>query len=371
MKILLNILLIIIVFQNSEAQEVSNTSRNNWQLESAWHLGKVVKHRDYFKPEVTEPSFIYELSIQKQTESTDLWAGLYNCPLYGFSFSYIDIGDKNTLGQAIGLLPFINFRRRFNHINFNIKIGVGLAYFSKTFNSVNNYTNNAIGGHFTNYTRYEFGFNRSVHSRIDLNANLSFTHASNGNTEQPNLGLNFIAGKIGLAYKFYNKKPILKKVKAEYPKNIKTNILIGIGFNSVGVDNGPDYPVWTGSFFLEKKHALKGAITLGGDFEYYESVNRILVVSEHEDQDRFLASSKWMILAGYNFLFPKFSFHAQTGTYLYNPHVKRGDVVVKLNAYYHFSDQYQKQNIHPFIGVSLKSHYFSADYVQLLLGMKF
>ncbi len=358
---------------NTKAQETLKPKFQNGQVAYSFHIGKIVPHRTYFRPKISGVTFIHEISYVKQTDKFSKWAKFYDFPLTGISLAYIDLSNNNVFGQAVGVLPFINFRKRKEYLNYNIKIGVGLAYFTKTFDEINNYTNNAIGGHFTNYTRFAFGLNKKISKKIDTNIDFSLTHFSNGNTEQPNLGINIISGKIGLVYNIKTVENSFKKTELNSKAFKKYSYFInfGLGFSSVVVNGGPNYPVWVFSGFVAKKHAVKGAYTLGFDFEKHEAVERLIINQEHEYNNLFFASSKVTLLAGYNFIFPHFNYHAQIGTYIFNPNVQKGNVVVKLNAFYHFKNQYEPQKINPYIGVSLKSHYFSADFVQLVLGVAF
>lgn len=368
----IKILFLCLLGQCLQAQSEPNIRFSNCQLEYALHAGTVVPHRTFFRPEISGATFIHEFSYIKQNDNSSKWAGLYGYPLTGISLAYIDLSNKDVLGQAVGVLPFINFRKRKKHFNYNIKIGVGFAYFTKVFDEQTNYTNNAVGGHFTNFTRFAFGINKAISKTLDFNIDFSLSHFSNGNTEQPNLGINIIAGKIGLAYKFNSNTIDFEKTTLPYSKKLTYNLIFGLGFNSVVVNSGPNYPVWVGSFFVAKKHSKKGEFTLGMDYEYHEAVKRFLVNMEVDVNNKLnLNAAKMSLLAGYNFLFPHFNYHVQIGSYVYNPQVKKGDVVVKLNAFYHFKNQYETQAVNPFIGLGLKSHYFSADFVQLILGFGF
>ena len=348
-----------------------NAQLNNWQVNSTIHIGKIVPHRSYFTPQITEPTFQYEISWSKQTTGKALWSRAYKKPEYGVGLVLADFGDKNIFGRGIGILPFLNFKRQYKPFNFNMKVGVGLAYITKTYHPINNPTNNGIGGHFNNLTRFELGFQRQIIKQLSASANLSVTHYSNGNTEQPNLGINILGASIGLTYLFNPSNTQYPDTLPQHNKRFKISLHTGFGVGSLIINGGPNYPVYVTGIYLNRNVSIKGRIMLGLNYEYHYSTRRFIELMGSFNESKNLKSSQIMVMGGYELLLNHFSIPVQIGTYIYNPFLKKGNLVVKLGAKYHFKDTYQPNRFNPYFGIFLKAHGASADFTELAVGIEF
>lgn len=348
-----------------------NAQLNNWQINSSVHIGKIVPHRSYFKPQITQATFQYEISLSRQTTGKALWSRAYKKPEYGIALVYADFGDKNVFGQGIGLLPFLNFKRHYKPFNLNMKVGVGLAYITKTYHPISNPTNNGIGGHFNNLTRFELGLQKNIFQQLSASANLSVTHYSNGNTEQPNLGLNILGASVGLTYLFNPSTTQYPDTLPQHDKRFKVSLHAGFGVGSIIVNGGPNYPVYIAGLYLNRKVSIKGRVMFGINYEYHYSTRRFIELMGSFNENKKLKASQIIVMGGYELLLNHFSIPVQIGTYVYNPFLKKGNVVVKLGAKYHFKDTYQVNRFNPYIGIFLKAHGASADFTEMAVGLEF
>lgn len=85
-------------------------------------------------------------------------------------------------------------------LSFNYEWNLGLTFGWNPYDSRTNPDNRVIGSAVTAYIDADFYVNWRLTPWLDLNAGLSLSHYSNGNTEYPNAGLNTLGAKIGLAY---------------------------------------------------------------------------------------------------------------------------------------------------------------------------
>ena len=87
-------------------------------------------------------------------------------------------------------------------VSFNYEWNLGLTFGWNPYDYETNPYNRVIGSKVTAYINADFYANFVLTRWLDLNIGASVSHFSNGNTAYPNMGLNTLTGKVGLAYYF-------------------------------------------------------------------------------------------------------------------------------------------------------------------------
>lgn len=141
------------------------------------------------------------LDFAKQTTGKNEWEHLYKFPEYGFSLFYTSLGNDAVLGKALAANYFfkVNFISTEKWKIFN-QTGIGLGYITKKFHLEDNYKNVGIGSNFNVHFNSRVGMSYQITENWKANAGLAFDHFSNGNTADPNLGLNNATLFAGLQF---------------------------------------------------------------------------------------------------------------------------------------------------------------------------
>ncbi len=351
-------------------------SQKGLSIESIFHYGKVVKHRDILGFEVTEPSFGTEIGFRFQTFGTQSWHYWQNYPLLGGSLLYYYFGNHATLGSAVAAYPSLHFYL-FRRTRFDVQcqVGTGIAYLTKPFNAVTNPNNNAIGSTFTNITALRMGARWTFATRWAAQAGGSLTHFSNGASQLPNLGLNITALYIGLQY---SPSPLQKpdyQVPTESstpPHRFGLMLHADLAFVEDKIPGGPKYPIYIASlggvYHLSKVNRL----ILGAEYEWNSSIyafNQHISPAGNEAASRRLAVRTMVFLAD-EWLFGNWSILLQAGTYFGANRRDNFFIYNKLNVRYYLP-AFGTPKTRFFMGVYLKSHRAIAEYIALGGGATF
>lgn len=100
--------------------------------------------------------------------------------------------------------PIVNLSRR---VSLNYEWNLGMAFGWNAYDELNNPENKVIGSKATAYIDVDLYMKWMLSKYLDLNAGISLTHFSNGNTTYPNMGLNTGGIRLGLAY-YINRQPL-------------------------------------------------------------------------------------------------------------------------------------------------------------------
>ena len=114
-----------------------------------------------------------------------------------------------VLGNCVAVYPyFLLHMIDLPHFQFNWKAGAGLSFFHKYYWNCdtlmeNYYTpqaNPLIGSVVNVYINTGLNFNFPIRDGWAVNAEVGFSHMSNGSTIKPNMGINMLYGSIGASY---------------------------------------------------------------------------------------------------------------------------------------------------------------------------
>ena len=130
-----------------------------------------------------------------QRTNAQEWAQRLKGPRTGLNFGYTEFGNKDSLGAAFTLMPFIEFNA-FHKKNLKVQVGTGLSYFTKKYDSLSNYNNQAVSTDLNWAFRVFMHYNFLRTEKIDWRIGLGYFHHSNGHTKLPNQGYNSFLATI-------------------------------------------------------------------------------------------------------------------------------------------------------------------------------
>ena len=164
-------------------------------------IGKVWKHTTNFRPTINGPSYAGEVNVFKQTDGSKSWQKKLHYPEIGGGLWFVVHHDRDTIGSAVA--PYIYWKYSFlrsRFVDFNMKMGIGIAYATKKFEKNKNEIHNAIGSNINAYIQLRIGLEWKLAQRLRLVTAFTYNHYSDGAVKLPNLGINTMTGTVGLIY---------------------------------------------------------------------------------------------------------------------------------------------------------------------------
>jgi hypothetical protein len=338
---------------------------DNFFVTATVQKGFALPEYEYFLYTIEDYVQSVGLSISKRTAGKNDWEQIYGFPEYGISLFYSTLGNDRIYGREIALYPFFKYpifsRNRFS---INNKIGVGLSYVTKKFDLEENYQNIAVGSHVNIHFNFGLDFRYLFQKKYQLQTGISFDHLSNGNLQEPNLGINSVTSYLGLGYLIGNSsQPTLHTLKP-HRKDFGVEFVFYIGGKYTRTYQSIFY--FTSSGTIEFKYEPLRVLHLGvgADLFYDSSTEREMQVLQLGD-----FKEKYDFRTGIHFsqeiVYNKVSLIIQEGVYLFLTDQ------VKYNTMYNRGIIRYRIGDHVLINISLKSHLNVLDYPELGLGYRF
>lgn len=305
-----------------------------------------------------------ELFIYRSIGPDKEWGHLYNFPMAGLAYRIIDFGNKEKIGLAHCIYPHLLLPIFSKHrMRLQARLGAGIGYVQKPFDTESNYKNLTIGSHlnaavlFGLQTRIFTGHHRQLTLGIDL------FHLSNGATRVPNLGINMPSLNIG--YTFFGGETIrcTRQLPPTKKMKIEPGFYYAFGFNEKYPPGGSKYWIQAVNGFLQTTVGRKGLLAGGFDYIYDTSIPPSLQ-DEGKAGNYFSDASRAGIYGSAGLRLSRTDLLFQTGLYLHNNDKSDGSIYSRLCIRYHL-------NQHLFAGAHLKAHYGKADYAEWAIGYTF
>jgi len=320
-KLILYFLFAIIPFALIHAQD-SLQKKKFPVIETAIHTGYLIKNYPHL-PNSTN-TFSAEIYAGIQTYGNKEWNSHFRYPQVGISLLYNYFGNDSVFGRNISALPNFTFRHgKADKFHGELRLGLGIAYFTKIYNIRDNPTNLYIGSRLTNVSHASYNIVKFVHPYLAIKTGISVFHFSNGHYQLPNIGMNIPSFNLGLKY-FPNKMPVIRNNKIDsFDNKWLFNARLGIGWHEFGYSTypagGPKYPVYCGTFYVSKRFTAINKLKLGLFVNYYTSFYDFITTQEIYKNKQGLKSSVASVFIGHEFVSGHFGFVAEAGINIYNP----------------------------------------------------
>jgi len=361
-----------------------------WSFDGSIHYGYVVENYSTI-PKSKNP-ILLELSPSIQTNGSKEWHHIFGFPKFGGTLLIGNLGNKEQLGYVIGAFP--NFT--FNSTNKKwyvprISLGLGLAYFSKTFSKTDS-INYYIGSHITAMAHAAIYVQPRLNDHFELKAGIAVTHCSNGHYQVPNLGINLPSIFLGLAYhpRTFPSKFERKDIQVPLSK-IRFNIRTGIGIHELartfGPAGTPKYAIYVTDLFVSKRFGKVSNVQAGLEIKHYNSFYNYIVKNEFFTGKQKLKATVFTAFLAHELMIGKFSLLTQGGINVYNRFYDQYILMYKSERglkselkkyistrlgiqYYLFDPKYcTRSNI--FIGAYIKANFGQADFTCAQVGFVF
>lgn len=336
---------------------------------------RIIRHTPKIKFDLPQYGFMLTARYVTGPGNGQGWRKYYRFPTVSLEAVYTNYGNKRLLGEAFGLFPSIRFGLfKLAGIKAGFKAGTGLVYNTRKYDRFTNQLNNAISSNFNNITQFSLEFQRDLGSDLTAMVTGHLTHYSNARTVSPNLGLNTFGVLGGLYYKLRGVSS--DRRKSEPPPSDTTvirrhwggDIAVGYGISEYSYEGGPKF----GAYFINAggaysfSHYLR--VVLGLEYEYNESVFQFYYQDFIDKPTAKKRATKTSLYAGTNMVFGRVMARVQAGFYLPCPSESEKTVPFNVKLGINYLLLPGNRNFSPYIGILLKSHVETAQYLGLVAG---
>ncbi|MBC8109779.1 MAG: acyloxyacyl hydrolase [Verrucomicrobia bacterium] len=320
--------------------------------------GFVLKHSERMGVLAQSRPYSFEMSFARQADGSKIWHKPFRYPQTGITAGFMDFRNP-ILGQVFYLFPFAEktmLGKQQAQVRF--KFGTGLVYVAKPFDVDNNFQNVAISSRFVYLLQGTLSGNFQVCKNWKIKTGLVFTHFSNASFTQPNAGVNVPSVMLGINYQpdFQNYIQLPDTFSRMFSKRITFNILGVFTVQEIGLPDGKKY--WGANLisYIGKPVSYKSALVAGIDF-FVNSAQKQLVEDNKISGSKKPDFKQAGITFGHELLMSRLSLLTQLGVYVYAPYSNAQAVYQRYGLKY-------KTGRRTNIGIFLKSHYGTAEYVE-------
>lgn len=347
-------------------------------LEAAVYQGFVWRHTPKLTTRTGESLSGQELGIRFQTLGTRSWQAWQRYPSLGVSAAHFQLGEGSH-ERAFGLLPWLNVPLvRAGWFAANFRIGTGIGWVARPYNWWDNPDQNAIGSHWNNMTQFRLGAEAGLNAHTRLLLGGSFTHFSNGGAALPNFGINVISGWIGAVWspKALHASDFQPPGASRKIAHKRWGAWLQGGYSAVQIASfdGPKYPIWSGAAAIACRFNRLHRASIGLDYErnmaiYTWGLHSALFSDEAAARR---GATRLALFVGEEFFFGDIGIQLQTGRYWgkkYNAFIPK-NLYSKLAIRYYLPEDIRFP-VRPYLGVTLKAHAFTAEYIAWNAGLSF
>ena len=337
--------------------------------------GRIIKHTRKFTAPVPPISTAVDVNFVWQTYGNKEWQQRRNFPVVGVGVTCTDYGNNAVFGNCIGIYPNIQvplIHRK--NINWTLRFGDGLAYVTRKYQTTTpiDTINNAIGSHLNDFAVFMTDLRYHVNEHWQWQFGLSFTHISNADYHQPNLGVNMGGIYMGVQYYPVTYKP--KLVTRELPKlpnRWLTEVRIGTAYNESRSPGNPELPSYMGSVYASRRWKGKNKFFIGADYAYHNDVDAFLkwcnLYHGHE------AAHSWdgAVFSGNEFLMGRVGIMLQVGIYYHQTYLAFDPFYEKFGCNYYLVKKEHGPIKELFLSAMLLAHEITAQYAEFGIGTGF
>ncbi len=364
---LLSYLFFIFVFVSQAlAQSITNTS-SIWFIKPVVNNGFILVHRNNISHLVKGNPTIYELNIGKSSSGNKLWQIENNLPDIGISLQCIDFKNPLQLGYALTASPYIEIplNKTPKILRPIIRLCWGLTYITKSYDSIENKENRAIGSHFNSFVQFRCFWSFKLSNLLRIEPGITFTHASNGKSKNPNLGLNVASLNLGLNYSIQSKaNQSITKVDSSTKAKSKNELIFftAIGFNQKYIAS-PILKTFIYSFAYQRNLRNSHKYVLGIDV-FFDQNYLIDYENVFKNKAQGIDQLRMSIKLGYSYNVGRLSFPFELGYYFFQKTNPDELIVNRLGVRY-----YSKTGLIAHFG--LRTHFAVAYNFEYGLGYRF
>ena len=330
-------------------------------IDSKFKAGFLASHRAIMGHLPAQHAFAGELSYHIQTKGEDSWNYSHKYPSYGGTLFFGSVGNNELLGYYLGTYAYVQLpiiRKKF--YTFSFKSGAGLGYGTKVYDAESNSLSMAISTHLNAQvvlgveSRFKFDDHAATMA-------LDMTHFSNGASKVPNLGLNVPYVSMGYAYRIQESTFCDSCAIAGLGYKSWEIGLVGFGsFKEIFPVNGKKYAIAGLNMTARRYFNRRSGMEISLDVH----TNQALMDYKPE-----ISKTQWELVqmgvfTGYLVPFGRLHLIVGMGTYFKDRLKQDGLFYHRVGTRYIFDNGIN-------MGVTLKSHWARADFIEYGVGYMF
>lgn len=336
---------------------------NRWMQIEAQH-GFILPEYSNLNYLVQKPVQSLNLSLWKPASGTSYWEAVWGYPDFGVNLFYTTLGNDSINGREWALYPFVRFhilqKKRWGIFQ---QMGIGAGYVTRKFDLNDNYLNITTGSHLNIHFNFRVGVQVQLNSRMQWRASLNFDHFSNGNSREPNLGLNSICASTGLAVRLGASR---SRGVPEFPpheKKQRLEVTARIGGKRARALVSEYF--YTGSLSLEWLRSSFRAVHFGvGADAFFDSSTEAEMKAANSGPYKPIYDFQTGIHLTQAFIYNRVQVSLQEGLYLgLRYRVKPHPIYTRLAVTYRITD-------HVAVNMAMKSHLHVLDYPEIGFGYR-
>jgi len=320
------------------AAQGNPTAAEGWQIKPVFNAGFVMVHRISIGHLVKGYPANYELNLVRKTTGNKLWQRENNNPDIGITLQCLDFRNPAELGYGLTAAPFVEIplNEKEKTARLIMRLSWGATYITKRFDIATNHKNVAIGSHVNAFVQFRWFWHIKLSERLRFEPGITFTHASNGRTKNPNLGLNVLSAGAGINYTLPKTITRSATVHDSSTRNKSANELLFLattGLNQRGV-LGPMQPCYLLSAAYQRNLRNTHKFSAGLDLFYDQNY---LVDYENAFQKAATGIDKFRLSArlGYSYNVGRVSLPIELGYYIFQRTNPDAAIVSRLGVRYY------------------------------------
>ncbi len=358
----------------SYAQESNRL--DGFGIETDFLAGKIIKHSKKFTAPIPTLSSALDLNFVWQTAGKKKWHQSRHFPIIGLGVTYTDYGSPNVFGKCIGVYPNLQVPIiKGEKIEWTLRVGDGIGYVTKKNQKTNpiDTLNTAIGSHINDFAMIITDLRWHINKNWDMQIGGNFTHISNGDYRQPNLGVNFAGGHVGVRYFPSTSKPIpfIDSNLKPLPKRWLVEMRLGLAYNEARTPGNPEEPTYIASVYASRRWRGKNKYFFGSDYSYHtNNYDDLVYWSKFKGHE---ADYAWYgaFFAGNEYLIGRLGIVFQVGVYYHQIYLKLDPYYEKIGWNYYIIKKEKGVFKNVFVSGFLKTHAIIAEFAEFGIGAGF
>lgn len=308
----------------------------------------------------------YEVNFVKPASGSRLWHYENNFLERGVGFTLFNLDNPKQLGNVYAAYCFFDLPLKTKETPFRLymRLCPGLAYTPVYFNATENHKNNVVSRPLNAYINFKWFYRWNLSPRWRMEGGLNFSHASNGRSRVPNLGINMVTLNAGLVYKFLaSQKTPVTRVDSSSKRVSKNELLAwaAIGFNQVDV---------LGKVFVAQNysanyyHNIRNTHKFGGGIEVtYNPANLYTLKADSVKLSSNFQNTQFGVKITYAYNVGRLSLPVEMGYNLYSKFTSDGAFFHRVGMRYYFKNNFVAT-------LTLKSHWAVASFFEFGAGYR-
>ena len=338
-------------------------------------FGKVLKHSSKFTLPIPTLSTAMDINFVWQTYGKKDWQQGRHFPQIGIGVTYTDYGIDSVYGKCIGIYTNLQIMLlKGKRLEWTLRIGDGVAYVTKKYQTTPpiDTLNVAIGSALNDFGVFMTDLRYHVNNHWDIQAGANFTHISNANFHDPNLGINMYGAHLSFRYfpVTSKPKPIYKDIDSiTLPNRWLAQVRLGFGYTEARTTNNPELPTYVANIYASKRWLGKNKFFAGANYAFKQSTYAFLL-HYHVDYGHEAANS-WdgAIYIGNEFLVGRVGITGEVGVYYKQTYLAFVPYYEKLGGNLYLIKREKGPIKELFISARLLTHGIVAEYGEFGFGV--